>query len=62
MAAHKFRVADVVQLAANRRTQFRGGACEIVRLMPIERGGEPEYHVKMVGEAHDRVVRESELE
>jgi hypothetical protein len=42
--------------------RVKAGPCEIIRLMPIERGEEPGYQIKRVGEPFERVARESELE
>jgi hypothetical protein len=56
MATHKFRVGRKVQLAA----YAPAGDYEIVRQLP-ESNGEFQYRIKGSHEAHERVVKESQL-
>jgi hypothetical protein len=59
---HRYRSGQTVRV---RRGPSRGsvapGDYKVVRLLP-ESGGELEYRVKSVREAHERVVKESDLE
>lgn len=58
---HRYSVGQIVTMISV-HNRVKAGSCEIVRLMPIERGAEPAYQVKRVGEPFERVARESELE
>ena len=61
MTAHRFRVGETVQLVEGSRYLAPAvGGYEIVRQMPNS-DGEPHYRVKSRGEAHERVVKESQL-
>jgi hypothetical protein len=58
---HKFSVGQIVTIISI-HNRVKAGPCEVIRLMPIERGEEPGYQIKRVGEPFERVARESELE
>ena len=58
---HKFSVGQTVTIISI-HNRVKAGPCEILRLMPIERGEEPIYQIKRVGEPFERMARESELE
>jgi hypothetical protein len=57
---HKFRIGQLVQLAAISRN-VSGGSYEVTKKLPENRG-EFEYRIKSMNEPHERVVRESELQ
>jgi len=61
MAAHRFSVGQTVRLIAI-HNRVKAGECEIIRLLPLERGHERRYQIKRVGEPYERVATESELE
>ncbi len=60
--AHKFSVGQTVYFTGSLagRTSS-GGAYRVVRLMPHD-GGDYQYRIKSVGEAYERVAKESQLE
>jgi hypothetical protein len=62
MTEHRFRIGQKVQLTrgfANRAAA--AGDYQVVRQLPDD-DGECRYRIKSTREAHDRVVKESELE
>ena len=61
MATHKFAVGQTVRLIEV-HNRVKAGACEIIRLRPLEGGYEPRYLVKRVDESYERVAAESEVE
>jgi len=54
--SHKFKTKQTVALAHGQREVY-----EIVRLMPETFSGEPQYRIKNVTTATERVVRETEI-
>jgi hypothetical protein len=61
MAAHKFKLGDLVELARTSRLHAAPGPFEIVRLLPAIDDG-PQYRIRGKGERHERMVNESDLE
>jgi hypothetical protein len=59
MSGPKFRPGQVVEFLHGDRVAPRG-TYEIVRLMPSETG-EPQYRVRSLHEAHERIAWEHEL-
>jgi hypothetical protein len=59
MAAHKFKVGQVVILRSKRHGVF-AEPFEVVRLLP-HGDRDPRYHIKSTRDGHERVVLESEL-
>jgi hypothetical protein len=57
----KFRAGQVVRLCRSPYRSSADGEYKIVRSLPTN-GGEPEYRVKSLREAFERVVKESEME
>ena len=58
MAAHKFKIGDIVTFRL--ATRFvPGGVFEVIKQLPGD--GEHEYRIKSANEPHERVARESEL-
>jgi hypothetical protein len=59
---HKFKVGQTVELVATSFRSAESGHYEIVGLRPVEDAdSNPLYRVKSKGEAHERVVAESDL-
>ena len=59
MAAHKFKVGDVVALKPAVSRNVPGGVFEVTTQLPGTR--EPEYRIKSANEPHERAAAESEL-
>jgi hypothetical protein len=59
MAAHKFKVGQLVILHS-KRYGVRAETFEVVRLLPQE-SGDFQYRVKSTRDGHERVVFEREL-
>jgi hypothetical protein len=61
--AHKFSVGQTVYFtgALIGRASTGGGAYRVMRLLPHD-GGDYQYRIKSVGEAYERVAKESQLE
>ena len=61
MAHHKFKVGQLVDLAAPRAgVATSGRQYEVLRLLPAD-GGELQYRLKSRSEPFERVAKESEL-
>jgi len=60
MAAHKFKLGELVELAPTPDIFAAPGPYEIVRLLPAV-NGEPQYRIRGRHEDHERVVKESYL-
>jgi hypothetical protein len=60
MAAHKFKLGELVELARTSGIYAGPGPYEIVRLLP-EVDGEPQYRVRGRHEDHERMVKQSGL-
>jgi hypothetical protein len=59
MAAHKFKVGQLVTLHSKRHGVW-AELFEVVRLLPLT-NGDFQYRVKSTKDGHERVVLESEL-
>lgn len=59
MAAHKFKVGQLVTLQSKRHGVF-AERFEVVRLLPAEKGVF-QYRIRSTRDGHERVVIESEL-
>jgi hypothetical protein len=60
MAAHKFKLGELVELAQRWGIDAGSGPYEIVRLLP-EVDGEPQYRIRGRHEDHERMVKQSGL-
>ena len=61
MAAHKYKVGQLVTFAPARRAMPASSReYKIVRLLPAE-GGEAQYRIKGIAETFERIAQESEL-
>ena len=59
---HRFRSGQLVRLQRTMLSRTAAdGDYKVVRQLP-ETGGEPQYTIKNLREAYERVVKESELE
>ncbi len=67
MLSRKFDLGDRVRLLANTQDMIRvhpnqtAITYEVVRILPEERDGEPQYHLKSDVEPHMRSVVQSQL-
>lgn len=62
MESHLFRVGQTVRLVSGRFLDHTGGGTyEVTRLLP-DAEGELSYRIKSTTEAHERAVRESQIE
>jgi hypothetical protein len=61
VANPKFKVGQSVTFAVNIMTRAAAAGAYVVTKQLPARGGEFEYRIKSRSEAHERVVRESEL-
>ena len=62
MTVHIFRVGQMVRLVSGRFLDHTGGGTyEVTRLLPPAEG-ELSYRIKSATEAHERAVRESQIE
>jgi hypothetical protein len=59
MAAHKFKVGQLVTLHSRRHGVF-AEQFEIMRLLPFA-GGDFQYRIRSTRDGHERVVFESDL-
>lgn len=57
---HKFRVGQTVSLIPSTARSAAIGHYQIISLRPAS-GDNPQYRVKSLSEAHERVVSESDL-
>ena len=60
MALHKFCVGQSVALIANGFFRAKGGPYKVLRVLAND-GIDWEYHVKHLGDGHERMVRKSEI-
>ena len=62
MPAHKFKVGQTLSFAPG-RTDPHGSSrqCKVVRLMPPQEDGQPQYRIKCMSETAERVVKEAAL-
>ena len=63
MSSHRYAVGQTVHLRPTRydRAATPEGSYRITRLMPEEQG-DHQYRIKSVRDAHERVVKESQLD
>ena len=62
MQEHKYRVGETVFYTSGMAGRGNGtGKYEVVRLLPSD-GSDFQYRIKSVGEAYERVAKESQLE
>ena len=62
MASHKFHIGQTVSYRpASRNQDAPRGAYKINARLPQGDDGQFEYRIKNSGEAHERIVKESEL-
>lgn len=62
MNTHLYRIGQTVRLISGRFLDHTGGGTyEITRLLPVAEG-ELSYRIKSAKEAHERAVRESQIE
>ena len=62
MGSHKYKIGQSVHYTSNVLHRFGAvGDFRIVRLLPPE-GDELQYRIKSPAEAHERVVKESQLD
>lgn len=62
MGAHKFTIGQTVSYTPGMFGRNNGsGTYRVVRLLPFD-GSEFQYRIKSLGEAYERVARESQLE
>lgn len=59
--AHKFKVGQTLSFAAGRMDPIGSRQCKVVRLMPAQIDGEPQYRIKCSSEVAERVVKETAL-
>jgi hypothetical protein len=60
--AHKFSVGQTVYYTGPMMGRGgAGGSYRVMRLLPAD-GGDYQYRIKSVGEAYERVAKESQLE
>jgi len=62
MAAHKYRIGQTLTFSPGRigmREAQR--TCTIIRLLPVDAAGEPQYRIKCSTEVMERVTRETTL-
>jgi hypothetical protein len=60
--AHKFSVGQTVYFTGALACRASaGGAYRVMRLLPHD-GGDYQYRIKSMGEAYERVAKESQLE
>lgn len=58
---HRFHLKDTVTLVSRVGSSAAGGGYEVVRLIPPDESGDPQYRIKSIKENHERVVRESQI-
>lgn len=58
---HKYKTGESVTLVTKRMYETKSlGVFHVVRLLPMERGGN-QYRIRSVADGHERVVVEGEL-
>jgi hypothetical protein len=61
--SHIFTIGQTVVLTTHLPGNLaQAGSYEVVRHLPVDAHGEPQYRIKSVRETHERVVRESQLD
>ncbi len=61
MSQYKFKIGDSVSFAPGRRSMVASSRdYKVVRCLPIE-NGQPQYRIKGVTEAFERIALEAEL-
>ncbi len=62
LKTHKFSIGQNVRYTAGPFGRFgAGGSFKVVKLLPTD-GDEQQYRIKSVGEAFERVAKESQLD
>ena len=62
LKSHKFTIGQNVRYTSGPFGRFgASGAFKVVKLLPLE-GDEHQYRIKSVGEAFERVAKESQLD
>ena len=62
MQEHKYRVGETVFYTSGMAGRGNGtGTYQIIRLLPPD-GSDFQYRIKSIGEAYERVAKESQLE
>lgn len=62
MAVHKYRVGQSLTFSPGRVGMREASRiCKVVRLLPIDGSGEPQYRIKCTTEAVERVTKETTL-
>ncbi|HWT30376.1 MAG TPA: hypothetical protein VN240_05035 [Propylenella sp.] len=57
---HKFKIGQMVRFTPGAHERSWGGMYQVVACLPEERGDQ-QYRIKSVKDAHQRVVRESQI-
>ena len=57
---HKFKIGQIVRFTPGAHERSWGGMYQVVACLPEERGDQ-HYRIKSVKDAHQRVVRESQI-
>jgi hypothetical protein len=57
---HKFKIGQIVRFTPGAHERSWGGMYQVVACLPEERG-DRQYRIKSVKDAHQRVVRESQI-
>jgi hypothetical protein len=61
MSEYKFKIGDNVSFAPGRRSMIASSReYKIIRRLPVE-NGQPQYRIKGVSEAFERIALEAEL-
>ena len=58
---HNFRLKELVTFTGQAGTSSAAGTYEVVRLIPVDHVGEPQYRIKSLKENYERMARESQL-
>ncbi len=61
--SHKFAIGQSVVFTSHLPGSVTpAGRYEVIRQLPVDMRGEPQYRIKSLRETHERVVRESQLD
>jgi len=61
MALHKYKLGQSLTFSPGRIGLEARRACKVVRLLPNDEAGQPQYRIKCVSEPVERVAKESAL-
>jgi hypothetical protein len=61
MSARKFRIGQSVNYRPAVLGRNAPGKYQVIKFLPQQKDGEPEYQIRHLNEGHERVARESEL-